>query len=248
MNFLRLPIDRPVTTIMIFIAVCLLGLISWVRIPQELFPSLEYPQITIVTRYEGAGPEEAENLISKLIEETVGTVKNIKRVSSISREGVSIVSCEFRWGTNMDLAAMDIREKIDLIKESLPRDSREPIVLKYNPLQVEAMILSVNYTSGETDPWKMAELRSYCKKNIKDDLERLDGVAKIEIRGGEQKEILVEIDKGRLLAQQSAPGDVLGPALGRGQERALGTAGQCSPHRARFDLLRVESAVSRRAA
>ena len=202
MNFLKLPIERPVTTIMIFAAVCLLGLISWVRIPQELFPSLEYPQITIVTRYEGAGPEEAENLISKLIEETVGTVKNIKRVSSISREGVSIVSCEFRWGTNMDLAAMDIREKIDLIKESLPRDSREPIVLKYNPLQVEAMILSVNYTSGETDPWKMAELRSYCKKNIKDDLERLDGVAKIEIRGGEQKEILVEIDKGRLLAQQ----------------------------------------------
>ena len=202
MNFLRLPINRPVTTIMIFVGVCLLGLISWTRIPQELFPSLEYPQITIVTRYEGAGPEEAENLISKLIEETVGTVKNIKKVSSISKEGVSIVSCEFRWGTNMDLAAMDIREKIDLVKESLPRDSREPIVLKYNPLQIEAMILSANYKTGEIDPWKMAELRSYCHKNIKDELERLDGVAKVEIRGGEQKEILVEIDKGQLLAHQ----------------------------------------------
>ncbi|MCX5782474.1 MAG: efflux RND transporter permease subunit [Elusimicrobia bacterium] len=202
MNFLKLPVQRPVTTVMIFVGVCLLGLICWTRIPQELFPSLEYPQITIVTKYEGAGPEESENLISKLIEETVGTVKNVKRISSISREGTSIVSVEFRWGTNMNLAAMDIREKIDLIKDSLPRDSREPVVLKFNPLQSEAMIISVNYNTGETDPWKMAELRSFCKKNIKDELERLDGVAKVEIRGGEKKEILVEIDKGRLLAQQ----------------------------------------------
>jgi HAE1 family hydrophobic/amphiphilic exporter-1 len=203
MNFLRLPIERPVTTVMIFVGVALLGFISWTRIPNELFPSLEYPQITIVTKYEGAGPEEAEKLISRIVEETVGTVKNVKKVSSVSKEGVSIVSCEFRWGTNMDLAAMDVREKIDLIKESLPRDSQDPIVLKYNPLQVEAMTLSVDYKSDRSpDPLKMAELRQFCKKNLKDELERLDGVAKVEIRGGEKKEILVEIDKGRLLANQ----------------------------------------------
>ena len=153
--------------------------------------------------------EEAEKLISKTIEEAAGTVKNIKKVSSVSKEGASIVTCEFRWGTNMNFAAMEVREKIDLIKESLPRDSRDPIVLKYNPMQVEAMILSVNYISAEPDPWKMAELRSFCKKNIKDELERLDGVAKVEIRGGEQKEILVEIDKGRLLANQVSITEVI---------------------------------------
>lgn len=210
MNIFRLPVQRPVTTAMIFVGVCLLGFISWSRIPQELFPAMEYPQITIVTKYEGAGPEEAEKLISKIVEETAGTVKNIKRVSSVSKEGTSIVTCEFHWGTNMDLATMDVREKIDLIKESLPRDSREPVVLKYNPMQVEAMILSVSLKSGEPDPWKMADLRHFCKKNLKDELERLDGVAKVEIRGGEKKEILVETDKGRLLANQVSITEVIG--------------------------------------
>ena len=210
MSITRLPVDRPVTTVMIFLGIALMGVISWSRIPQELFPSLEYPQITIVTNYEGAGPEEAEKLISKIVEETVGTVKNIKKVSSVSKEGVSIVSCEFRWGTNMNLAAMEVREKIDLIKESLPRDCHEPVVLKYNPLQVEALILSVSYTRDEPDPWKLAELRHFCKKNLKDDLERLDGVAKVDVRGGEKKEVLVEIDKGRLLANQVSITEIIG--------------------------------------
>ncbi len=202
MSILRLPVDRPVTTIMIFLSIGLLGLISYTRIPQELFPSMEYPQITIVTKYEGAGPEEAEKLISRMVEETAGTVKNIKRVSSNSKEGVSVVTCEFRWGTNMDFAAMEVREKIDLIKESLPRDALEPVVLKYNPTQVEAMILSVSYKNGDSSAQRMADLRQTAKKNIKDELERLEGVAKVELRGGEEKEVLVEIDKGRLLANQ----------------------------------------------
>ncbi|MCL2485182.1 MAG: efflux RND transporter permease subunit, partial [Endomicrobia bacterium] len=209
MGMLRLPVDRPVTTIMIFLSVGLLGLISYSRIPQELFPAMEYPQITIVTKYDGAGPEESEKLISKIVEETAGTVKNIKRVSSISKEGVSIVSCEFRWGTNMDFAAMDVREKIDLVKESLPREALEPVVLKYNPTQVEAIMLSVSYKNGDSSPLAMAELRRIAKKNIKDELERLEGVAKVELRGGEEKEVLVEIDKGRLLANQVSISEII---------------------------------------
>ncbi len=209
MSLLRLPVDRPVTTVMIFLSIILMGVIAWTRIPQELFPAMEYPQITIVTKYEGAGPEEAEKLISKLIEETAGTVKKIKRVSSISKEGVSIVSCEFLWGTNMDFASMDIREKIDLIKEALPKDALDPVVLKYNPMQVEAMILSATYKDIQPNLMQMADLRNTLKKNVKDELERLEGVAKVDLKGGEQKEILVEIDKGRLLANQLAITDVV---------------------------------------
>lgn len=209
MSLLRLPVDRPVTTVMIFLSVILMGVIAWTRIPQELFPAMEYPQISIVTKYEGAGPEESEKLISKLIEETAGTVKKIKRVSSISREGISIVSCEFLWGTNMDFASMDIREKIDLIKESLPKDALDPVILKYNPMQVEAMILSATYTDISPSLMQMADLRRVLKKNVKDELERLEGVAKVDLKGGEQKEILVEIDKGRLLANQLAITNVI---------------------------------------
>ncbi|MDR2437649.1 MAG: efflux RND transporter permease subunit [Endomicrobium sp.] len=209
MSIMRLSVDRPVTTIMLFLSIGLLGLISYTRIPQELFPSMEYPQITIVTRYDGAGPEEAEKLISKMVEETAGTVKDIKRVSSNSKESVSIVTCEFKWGTNMDFAAMDVREKIDLIKENLPKEALEPVVLKYNPTQTEAMLLSVSYKSGDSSDIKMAELRRMVKRNIKDELERLEGVAKVELRGGEEKEILVEIDKGRLLANQVSITEVI---------------------------------------
>ena len=209
MSILKFPLDRPVTTIMLFVGIALLGLISWTKLPQELFPSLAYPQISIVTKYEGAGPEEAEKLISKIIEESAGTVKNIKRVSSISKEGMSIVICDFRWGTDMNFAALDVREKIDLIKERLPKDSREPVVLKFNPFQTEAMVVSVSYNRQETDPWKLVELRQFCKKKLKDELERTDGVAKVEIRGGEQKEILVEVDRGRILANQISLLDVI---------------------------------------
>jgi HAE1 family hydrophobic/amphiphilic exporter-1 len=102
----------------------------------------------------------------------------------------------------MDFAAMDVREKIDLIKENLPREALDPVVLKYNPTQTEAMLLSVSYKNGDSSDLRMAELRRMAKRNIKDELERLEGVAKVELRGGEEKEILVEIDKGRLLANQ----------------------------------------------
>jgi HAE1 family hydrophobic/amphiphilic exporter-1 len=206
---MRLSVDRPVTTIMLFLSIGLLGLISYTRIPQELFPSIEYPQLTIITKYEGAGPEEAEKLISKMVEETAGTIKDIKRVSSVSKEGLSIVTCEFRWGVKMDFAAMDAREKIDLVKGRLPKDALEPVVLKYNPTQVESIMLSISYKNGSSSPLRMADLRKLAKKNVKDEIERIEGVAKVELRGGEEREILVEIDKGRLLANQISITDVV---------------------------------------
>jgi len=128
-----LSINKPVTVTMIFLGIVLMGLISLGRLPQELFPAISYPQLTIVTTYENAAPEEVETLITKIIEEAVGTVSNLKRISSTSKEGVSLVTTEFNWGTNMDFASLGVREKIDLIKERLPLGSSEPIVMKFNP-------------------------------------------------------------------------------------------------------------------
>ncbi len=209
MSLFKLPVNRPTTVTMFFFAVFLFGIISLKRLPQELFPSFEYPQITVVTKYSGAGPEEAEKLLSKIIEETVGTAKNLRKTTSISKEGTSIVICEFHWGTDVNLAALDVREKIDLIKERLPKDAQEPIVLKYNPFRLEAMSLSVSYKTPTDDPWKLVELRILCKKHIKDELERLEGVGKVELYGGAEKEILVEVDKGRLMANQLALLDII---------------------------------------
>ena len=113
-------VRRPVTVIMFFSGIMLLGLICWSRLPQELFPHITYPQLTIVTTYENAAPEEVEAQITRVIEEAIGTVVSLRQVTSISKEGISIVIAEFLWGTNMDFAALGLREKIDIIKERLP--------------------------------------------------------------------------------------------------------------------------------
>lgn len=196
MNISKLSVNRPITTIMIFTAIVLLGFISWGRLPQELFPSITYPQITVVTAYENAAPEEIESLITKIIEEATGTVNNVKRINSISKEGLSLVMVEFNWGTNMDFAALNVREKIDLVKEKLPRESQEPVVMKYNPFDLPIMNLAV------TGPMPSLELREICRKYIKDTIEKVEGVASATISGGDEREILVEIDQPRLRASQ----------------------------------------------
>jgi len=196
MSISRLSVHRPVTTLMAFFAVILLGFISWSKLPQELFPSIAYPQITVVTSYPNAAPEEIENLITKIVEESVGTVNNVKRISSISREGLSLVMVEFNWGTNMDFAALNVREKIDLIKERIPRESQEPVVMKYNPFDLPVMNLAV------TGPYSPLELREMSRKYIKDSIEKVEGVASATITGGDEREILVEIDQPRLRVSQ----------------------------------------------
>ena len=150
---------RPVTVIMFFLGITLFGLISWTRLQQELYPPIVYPQLSVVTFYKDAAPEEMEILVTKPVEEAVGTVSGVRRISSISKEETSLVIAEFNWGTNMDFAALGVREKIDLIKESLPRGSEDPIVMKFNPFELPLMVL--NITSDHINP---AELRQITDK------------------------------------------------------------------------------------
>lgn len=179
---------------MFFTGAILLGIISLGRLPQEFYPSINFPQLTVKTVYKDAAPEEIEILITKPIEEVVGTVAGLKRISSTSKEEVSLVMAEFNWGTNMDFAALHLREKIDLIKERLPRGAEDPIVLKFNPFERPVMVLNV---TGERTPFQLLEIT---KQIIKNELEKTEGVAACSLRGGIEREILVEVDQGRLQA------------------------------------------------
>ncbi len=194
MNLPELSIKRPVTITMIYIGIVILGVISWTRIPQELFPSITYPQITVVTTYENAAPNEVETLITKILEESVATVSQLKRVSSISKEGISTIFLEFNWGANMDFAALRVREKIDLVKARLPLGADDPIVMKYNPFELPVMIVSL---TGDLFP---LELRDLAKDTIKDELEKREGIAKASISGGRKREIIVDLDQDKLAA------------------------------------------------
>ena len=106
---------------MIYLGITLLGLISIFNLPQELFPPVTFPQLTVVTTYPNAAPEEVENLVTKTIEEAVSTVKGLKTLKSYSREGVSLVIGEFSWGMNIDMASLGMREKIDLVVMGIKR-------------------------------------------------------------------------------------------------------------------------------
>ncbi|MCB9799972.1 MAG: efflux RND transporter permease subunit [Candidatus Omnitrophica bacterium] len=173
----------------------LLGVISFARLPQELFPPISFPQVTVVTEYVNAAPEEIETLITKPIEEAIGSVSGLKRIESISREGRSTVIASFNWGQDIDFAALAVREKIDLVKERLPKESEDPVVLKFDPLSRPIMLLSV--TGPDLDP---ARLKLLTEKMLKDNLEKIEGVASASISGGVNREILIEIDQSRLQA------------------------------------------------
>ncbi|OGR87840.1 MAG: hypothetical protein A3A86_00350 [Elusimicrobia bacterium RIFCSPLOWO2_01_FULL_60_11] len=194
MKLIRAAVERPVTTAMIYGALVLLGVIVLILLPRELFPSINYPELLVVTRYGSAAPEEIESIITKLVEEQAGTVPNLKRVRSISREGMSVVILEFRSGTDMGMAHLSVREKIDLIKDRLPIESDEPVVQRHNPFARPMMILSI---SGDLPLYELTRLSNDV---VKRRLQKVDGVATAAVSGGQEREILVEVDPGKLVA------------------------------------------------
>ncbi|HEC91941.1 MAG TPA: efflux RND transporter permease subunit, partial [Candidatus Atribacteria bacterium] len=188
-------LNYPITTLMIFTGIILLGFISFSKLPVSLLPDIEFPEITIVTEYENASPKEIEHLVTKQIEEAVASVSGVLDISSVSSEGVSIVKVRFVWGKNMDFAAMEIREKVDLIKGSLPQDVKKSIVLKYNPADTPIMSLSII-----SPVFNKIELRRIVEKEIKPAIERIDGVAAVNVTGGLVREIKINLDIARLYA------------------------------------------------
>lgn len=173
----------------------LLGTLSFLRLPQELFPPIIFPQVTIVTDYSNAAPEEIETLITRVIEEAIGSVAGLKRIESISREGRSTVTASFNWGQDIDFAALALREKIDLIKERLPKEASDPVVLKFDPYSKPIMVLSVTALDISA-----VRLKLLTEKMLKDRLEKVEGVASVTISGGVNREILVDVDQPRLQA------------------------------------------------
>src|SRR3989338_241641 len=194
MNLAKFSVERPVTIIMIVAGIMIFGWVSLMLLPQELFPQIIYPQLTVVTPYANAAPEEIETLITKTIEEAIGTVAGIKRIHSISKEGLSLVIAEFGWNQNINFAALGMREKIDLIKERLPREAEEPIVLPFNPFDKPILILSVTSSKEERSA---VSLRELTRKMIKDEIEKTEGVASATISGGLEREIQIEVNQAK---------------------------------------------------
>lgn len=192
MKISDLSIRRPVATTMVFMLVLVLGAVSIGRLNMDLLPKMSFPVAAIITSYQGAGPQEVENLVTRPIEEVIGTVANVKGITSQTSAGQSIVVAEFDWGTNMDFTLLNVREKIDLIKGYLPDGVDQPMVVKFDPALMPVMNLAV---SGIDD---LVELKKVADDEIKPRLERIEGVASVGVTGGLVRTIKVNVDQEKL--------------------------------------------------
>jgi len=192
MKIIETSIRRPVTVTMVMVTLVLFGSVGYNHLPINLLPDISYPTLTIRTTYEGAAPEEMENLVSRPIEEAVSVVNNVIRVSSRSRSGTSEVTVEFEWGTQMDFASLDVREKLDRVR--LPQNVEKPVLLRYDPSLEPIMRL------GLTGGRDLISLRTLAEERLKPKLETIDGVASIVVSGGLEEEIYVALSERRLSA------------------------------------------------
>jgi len=179
---------------MFVLGLMILGFQSMQKMPVDLMPKVDIPYVSIITVYRGAGPNELETLISKKIEEEVASINKVKNVTSTSQEGVSIVVVEFQIGVSLDIAASDIRDKLDTVKANLPDDADDPIIYK---LDLNAQPIMYIGMSGKRTP---AEIKKYADDIVKDRLGKVDGVASVSVTGGDTREIFVRVDQERLKA------------------------------------------------
>jgi HAE1 family hydrophobic/amphiphilic exporter-1 len=195
MKLAKFSIKRPVTITMMILIVVVFGVIAFFKIPVDFLPEMEFPLAMVMTTYEGAAPKETENLVTKWIEEAVNSVDNIKKVRSFSQEGISAVMVEFNWGTNIDFATQDMREKIDMVSTYLPEDVNDPIVMKFDPANIPIIWLGIS-----SKEMTGKDLRDYADDVLIDQFERVKGVAAAYVYGGEKREILVSVDREKLEA------------------------------------------------
>ena len=190
-------VKRKVTILMVALAVIAFGSVGFSKLPINLLPNLSYPSLTVQTEFPNAAPAEVEQLVTRPVEEVVGVLKGLKEIHSVSRSGISEVTLEFGWDADMSDLAMEIREKLDRLR--LPLEAESPIVLRYDPSLDPIMKLSM---SGEQP---LAQLRLLGEKDVKETLERVEGVASANIQGGEEEEIHVNIDQAKVSAMGISP-------------------------------------------
>jgi HAE1 family hydrophobic/amphiphilic exporter-1 len=192
MKIVDLSIRRPVTIFIFAVAAVVFGAVAFSNLAVNLLPDITYPSLTIRTTYEGTAPVEVESLLTRPIENAVGVVNNVVRVTSSSRADISEVTLEFAWDTNMDFAALDVRDRLDRVR--LPLEAEAPILLRFDPSLDPIMRIGVH---GSDD---LAQLRFMAEEDLKRALERIDGVAAAVVSGGYEEEIQVELDERRLAA------------------------------------------------
>jgi HAE1 family hydrophobic/amphiphilic exporter-1 len=191
---LRVAIQRPIAVSMLFVALVLIGVLSYKRLPVDLLPSITYPRLTVVTTYEDIPAEDLERMVTQPLEEVVTALAGVRRVESRTRESVSTITVEFEWGVQMDFANLHLREAIDRVafRDDFPEEASRPVILRWDPTSRPISVLVIR---GEHE---METLTEFAREVLKPALEQVDGISQAEVVGGAEREILVRPLRERL--------------------------------------------------
>ncbi|MES2639454.1 MAG: efflux RND transporter permease subunit [Myxococcota bacterium] len=192
MNISDIAIKRPVFTTMVMVAMMILGMVGYSRLGVDMFPDISFPIVTVTTPYPGAGPEEVEQIVTRPIEDAVGSLEGVDSVRSYSREGVSLIIVMFDIGTDVKMANVDVRDRATAAHRAMPDQVEESSYMRLDPSAAPVMSLVL---SGDADA---RSVRALADDVIKPILERSDGVAAITVRGGEEREIQVQLSAEKL--------------------------------------------------
>lgn len=194
MPITKTAVKRPIATSMVFLIIIVLGIISFRYLPVDLLPPIEFPQLTISTSYANVGPEEMEQIITKPVENAIAGVPGVERVRSSSSEGRSRVTLEFGQGTDLDVAANDVRAALDRLRDDLPVEAEPPQIWKFDPNNFPVVIVGAN------SDMNLQKLTQVLEREITKRFEQIPGVGSIDVWGGVYREVHVELKRDRLIA------------------------------------------------
>lgn len=193
MKISEFSIKRPITIFMGIVALLIFGIVSYSRLNLDMLPTMDVPIILVNTQYIGAGPTDVEGEVTKPLENVISTVSNVENVKSISREGMSTIIIQFADGTDMNFASLELREKVDMIKELLPKEIIQPMIMQIDPSMMPIMNLGVSFKGDRND-----KIGNFADEVLKNSIESVEGVASVEISGNVKKGIKIEVDNDKL--------------------------------------------------
>ncbi|MFT5206826.1 MAG: HAE1 family hydrophobic/amphiphilic exporter-1 [Candidatus Omnitrophota bacterium] len=206
MNLPSVSVRRPTSVMMMAIALIIMGAVSLLKLPVELYPNTSMGEISIVVNVRGQiPPTEVEAQVTRLVEEAVATTSNLKQIMSITKEGESTVILSFEPGIDMDFAALEVREKFAKIKNKLPKEIEKPIIAKFKQSDVAVMVVA--FTSAKRTP---EQIRKIVDEWVKERFKRVGGVANVEVAGGRERKILVELDMQKMYAYGVTSDEITG--------------------------------------
>ncbi|MED4587234.1 efflux RND transporter permease subunit [Priestia flexa] len=194
MKIVKLSVLRPVAMSMVLVLLLILGGVSGRNMPVDLFPELTFPVAAVTATYDGAGPKEIENLLAEPLESSMSTLPNVESVRSVSQNGGVLVLVSFTWGTDMNFATLNMRERIDMAREALPEGASLPRVMRFDPSDLPIVQLSLTSENEQI----LEDLKQIAEEDIKAALDGADGVASVTVSGGAEKEILLTLDQQKM--------------------------------------------------